>query len=100
KVKEDGKATSVSHKDSKEQLEEYFFSVLPDYDEDRVYLSDIKKVIQWYNLLEKNQLLSDLEVKEEDDSKDVVKKEVAAKPNPNSATVSAGSAKASTAKKG
>ena len=26
-------------------------SVVPDYDEDRVYPSDIKKIIQWYNLL-------------------------------------------------
>ncbi len=35
-------------------MEEYFFNVLPDYDEDRVYASDIKKVVQWYNLLTKN----------------------------------------------
>jgi len=32
--------------------------VVPDYDEDRVYPSDIKKVVQWYNLLQKNELLS------------------------------------------
>ena len=51
KQKEEGKATPISHKDSKDKLEEYFFEVLPDYDEDRVYVSDIKKVIQWYNLL-------------------------------------------------
>ncbi len=51
KEKEEGAATSISHKDDKDKLEEYFFEVLPDYDEDRVYPSDIKKVIQWYNLL-------------------------------------------------
>ncbi|MDA0176039.1 MULTISPECIES: DUF5606 family protein [Mesoflavibacter] len=56
--KEDGKTTAVSHKDSKDKLEEYFFEILPDYDEDRVYVSDIKKVIQWYNLLVKNDLLN------------------------------------------
>ncbi|MBT7850393.1 MAG: DUF5606 domain-containing protein [Formosa sp.] len=55
--KEKGAETSVSHKASKDDLEAYFFSVLPDYDEDRVYPSDIKKVINWYNLLNKNQLL-------------------------------------------
>jgi hypothetical protein len=55
--KENGKETSISHKDSKDKLEEYFFEVLPDYDEDRVYASDIKKVISWYNLLQKNNLL-------------------------------------------
>src|SRR5690606_7953965 len=61
KEKENGKATSVSHKDSKDVLEEYFFEILPDYDEDRVYPSDIKKVIQWYNLLQKHDML-DFEV--------------------------------------
>ncbi len=49
--KENGGKTPVSHKDDKLQLEAYFFEVLPDYDEDRVYTSDIKKVVQWYNLL-------------------------------------------------
>ena len=49
--KEAGKKTSVDHKSGKLALEEYFFEVLPNYDEDRVYASDIKKVIRWYNLL-------------------------------------------------
>lgn len=48
--KENG-GEAISHKSSKDELEEYFFEVLPDYDEDRVYPSDIKKVLQWYNLL-------------------------------------------------
>lgn len=63
--KEDGKATAISHKDSKDALEEYFFDVLPDYDEDRVYPSDIKKVIQWYNILQSNDMLSSLDEEEE-----------------------------------
>lgn len=42
---------AISHKESKAKLEEYFREVLPDYDEDRVYISDIKKILQWYNLL-------------------------------------------------
>ncbi len=49
--KENNGKTSISHKESKDKLEEYFFEVLPDYDEERVYASDIKKVIQWYNIL-------------------------------------------------
>lgn len=57
KTKENGEQTSISHKDGKDKLEEYFFEVLPDYDEDRVYASDIKKVVQWYNMLQKNDLL-------------------------------------------
>ena len=48
--KEDGKE-AISHKESKAKLEEYFKEILPEYDEDRVYASDIKKVFQWYNIL-------------------------------------------------
>jgi len=48
--KEDGKE-AISHKESKAKLEEYFKEILPEYDEDRVYVSDIKKVFQWYNML-------------------------------------------------
>ncbi|WP_420572532.1 DUF5606 domain-containing protein [Kordia sp.] len=51
KTKESGAATSINHKESKAVLTDYFSEVLPDYDQDRVYPSDIKKVIQWYNLL-------------------------------------------------
>ena len=43
-------------------LVEYFSEILPDYDRDRVYLSDIKKIIKWYNkLAEKGLLVSDEE---------------------------------------
>ncbi len=54
KTKENGGKTSVHHKDDKLKLEEYFFEVLPNYDEDRVYPSDIKKIVQWYNILHDN----------------------------------------------
>ncbi|GAB5475198.1 MAG: hypothetical protein Mars2KO_32970 [Maribacter sp.] len=53
-LKEKGGKTSIPHKSEKIALEEYFFEVLPNYDEDRVYASDIRKVIQWYNLLHDN----------------------------------------------
>lgn len=56
KEKEGGKKTSISHKVEKIQLEEYFFEILPNYDEDRVYASDIKKIIQWYNILTENKI--------------------------------------------
>ena len=51
--KENGGPT-INHKVPKVELEEFFFEVMPDYDEDRVYPSDIKKIVQWYNLLQKN----------------------------------------------
>ena len=55
--KEKGGQASTSPKASKDDLEAYFFSVLPDNDEDRVYPSDIKKIINWYNLLNQHKLL-------------------------------------------
>lgn len=51
KEKENGAKTTISHKAEKSELEEYFFSVVPSYDEDRVFANDIRKIIQWYNLL-------------------------------------------------
>ncbi|MEZ4809201.1 MAG: DUF5606 domain-containing protein [Allomuricauda sp.] len=56
KEKEGGKKTGISHKAEKIALEEYFFEILPNYDEDRVYASDIKKIIQWYNILIDNKI--------------------------------------------
>lgn len=55
--KENGNLTSTSPKASKDDLEAYLFSVLSDYDEDRVYASDIKKILSWYNLLNEHQFL-------------------------------------------
>jgi len=63
--KENGGKTPVSHKDDKLKLEAYFFEVLPNYDEDRVYVSDIKKVVQWYNML-LEQGITDFTAKEEE----------------------------------
>jgi hypothetical protein len=45
---------SIDHKSPKKELEKYFREILPEYDEDRVYQSDIKKIIQWYNILIEN----------------------------------------------
>ena len=36
------------------KLKEYFLKVLPDYEQEKVYVSDIKKVITWYNILQRN----------------------------------------------
>lgn len=58
---EKGKQARVKPKASIDELESYFFKVFQDYDEDRVYGSDIKKIIQWYNLLlDSNELKFDL----------------------------------------
>ena len=49
--KENGKQT-ISHKSPKSELTNYFRETLANYDEERVYISDIKKVIQWYNAMQ------------------------------------------------
>lgn len=49
--KEEGKTCAVKPKAPADELEAFFFEVFQDYDEDRVYPSDIKKIIQWYNIL-------------------------------------------------
>ncbi len=63
---------SINHKVEESVLRSTFTSVLSNYDIDRVYLSDIRKVFQWYNLLLKEGLLK-LEVIEEAESASEVK---------------------------
>ncbi len=64
--KEEGKET-VSHKESGKVLTSYFREVLPNFDEERVYTSNIKKIIQWYNLLaSKNFDFASIKVEEEE----------------------------------
>ncbi len=68
-AKKENGGEAIDHKVSKDELEEYFFNVMPDYDEDRVYASDIKKVVQWYNLLNKIGI-TDFSEKEDDNNDD------------------------------
>ena len=48
--KENG-ADILSHKEATEKIQAYFEEVVPEYDKERVYVSDMRKIIQWYNLL-------------------------------------------------
>jgi Domain of unknown function (DUF5606) len=59
--KENGGET-ISHKLPDAELKQYFAGVMPEYDRERVYTSDIKKVLHWYSILHKLNLL----VKEEE----------------------------------
>ena len=54
---------AISHKEDNAKLIAYFKEILPDYDEDRVYASDIKKVLNWYNILQAKGLVSKEEPK-------------------------------------
>lgn len=50
-MKKHGNDAAISPKSSAKELESYFAEVLPEYDTERVYPSDIKKVISWFNTL-------------------------------------------------
>ena len=55
KEKETAAIASIDvKKATSEQLREYLAEVLPDFDRDRVYSNDIKKLILWYNILVSN----------------------------------------------
>ena len=54
----ENEGAAISHKEDNAKLVAYFLEVLPDYDQDRVYPSDIKKIINWYNILQVKGLVS------------------------------------------
>ena len=82
------KEAAVSHLESAEELKKVFEELVPNYDQEQVYNSDIKKVFQWYNILHDTDNLIKEESKEEkkessgdadkkkEDSKEETKKEV------------------------
>lgn len=78
-IKEDN-GPAISHKEDNSKLIAYFLEVLPDYDQERVYPSDIKKILNWYNMLQAKGLVSKEEPKIENAEEvlEQVVKEVAA----------------------
>lgn len=104
---------TISHKSTDEDLREFMKASLPDYDNERVYVSDIKKLAQWYNILHKaGYITPDSFVKSEEtpqeepaiaDKKDVKKAapkaDKAAAPKAKVSTSSAKSAPKSTHRK-
>jgi len=82
------KEAAISHLESAEELKKVFEELVPNYDQEQVYNSDIKKVFQWYNILhdtdnlikeelkeEKKESSDDADIKKEDSKKEA-KKEV------------------------
>jgi len=56
---------ALDPKSDNKLLQAFFLEVVPDYDSERVYISDIRKIINWYNLLLEHQLLDFTEKEEE-----------------------------------
>jgi hypothetical protein len=71
---------AISHKEDTAKLVAYFKEIMPNYDEDRVYASDIKKILHWYGILQNKGLVSAEEpsVSEEARVQEIVKEKVAA----------------------
>lgn len=70
--KEDNKKASIDGKKaSSKELREYFATILPNFDRDRVHDNDIKKLISWYNILVENNITDfDAEPAEEKEDKE------------------------------
>ena len=58
-AKKENKGQTISHKEDNAALLSYFREILPEYDEERVYASDVKKIVNWYNTLQAKGLLVD-----------------------------------------
>lgn len=67
KEKEEGGKISDDKKSSNNVLFSYFETILPTYDKEKVYASDIKKIVNWYNLLIENEI--DFETEDTEDTK-------------------------------
>ncbi len=86
--KENG-GPAIDNKSDPDKLKAWFAEVLPEYDRNRVYVSDIKKLVHWYNILHSLSMLvkEETEKKEEsaprdksaDEKKTPVKKEPASR---------------------
>jgi len=98
KDKENGEK-AISHKEDKLKLEEYFFEILPDYDEEKVYASDIKKIIQWYNLLQEKGLM-DFSEPTEEEAQEIIKQTEARGTSNKAVPIEKSTPKVSNTKKG
>jgi Domain of unknown function (DUF5606) len=70
-AEKENKGPALDHKSSEADMIKYFGEVLPDFDKERVHTSDIRKMLMWYNILQKNNMLDieDESAKEGDEEK-------------------------------
>jgi hypothetical protein len=62
---------AISHKAPTEELMAYFEEIVPEYNKDKVYPHHVKKMIEWYNILQENQLLDFAEEEKEEENTEV-----------------------------
>jgi hypothetical protein len=73
---------AVDHKADDKELKKFFGEALPEYDEERVYISDIRKMINWYNMLQKNDMLKQKQEEKADESGDKSEKKAKVEDKP------------------
>jgi len=64
RIKENSAVASIDSKSDNDKLRKFMLEVLPEYDRDRVYPSDIRKLINWYNILINSGFTSFVETEE------------------------------------
>ena len=82
----DGKI-ALSHKEDPQKLRDFIIGFLPNYDSDKVYDSDVKKLFQWYNILHKSGLMIfDEKTDKKSDDDDSVSSKTLKKSSPKPST--------------
>ncbi|MDR0386294.1 MAG: DUF5606 domain-containing protein, partial [Prevotellaceae bacterium] len=75
KIKEkNGGEKAISHKSPNEELMAYFEEIVPEYNRDKVYPHHVRKMLEWYNILQESQLLDFAEDSNDDDAHRVEEK--------------------------
>ena len=72
--KAEGKVT-IDHKSKSEELKAYFTEILPDYNKQKVHISDMKKIVKWYNIIIKEKLFDFSKKEEETEEKEETQNE-------------------------
>jgi len=73
---EEGKKSSIDHKADDKSLKDYFEKIVPDFDKERVYPSDIKKVIRWYNILLQHNIITKPKEEKKDKKKEDAEQDI------------------------
>src|SRR5688572_17351996 len=60
---------AIDNKADDKAIEKYFSEILPEYDKDRVYISNMRKLLNWYNALQTSGSLKEKEEKKDSDDK-------------------------------
>ncbi len=92
--KQDKTSQAVKHNAKDAEIKQFFEKVVPKYDKERVYISDMKKIVKWYHILKDQKVLDQLLAKKEDTDK----KEKETKASAKKTTAKKSPAKAATKK--